>query len=311
MINNGMPKEVIGIDHGFKNMKTAHSCFPTALSKLNSLPDDLRGILQFNGAIYKENGEQLDYIDNSDKTVNDDFYILTLFALAKEFRARGLTAANVTFATGLPQRWYENQKNDFQKYLSKHKEIHFKYEGNTYHVYLNDVNVYTQGYAAFMTSPKVMEYINKEVCVVDIGGGTVDYIRVENGSIKSGSEGSKIDTKASLWLIAQVQEQVETDLCSTIPESAIISYMQSGSKEMQPSNKYEAVMQKVFKNYADMVFMNLKKYRINTDLIPIVFIGGGSAVIKNFGTYDKNMTDFILDLKANAIGYENIYKLLS
>ena len=57
--------------------------------------------------------------------------------------------------------------------------------------------------------------------------------------------------------------------------------------------------------------MNLKKYRINTDLIPIVFIGGGSAVIKNFGTYDKNMTDFILDLKANAIGYENIYKLLS
>ena len=38
-------------------MKTAHCCFPTALTKLRALPDDLNGILQFNGEIFKENGE--------------------------------------------------------------------------------------------------------------------------------------------------------------------------------------------------------------------------------------------------------------
>lgn len=311
MVNNNLNDIVVGIDHGFKNMKTAHCCFPTALSSLSVLPDNLKGVLQFNGNIYKENGEKLNYVDNTDKTKNNDFYLLTLFSLAKELRERGLTSANVTLATGLPQRWYERQKKDFHNYLSKYKEINFKYEGTAYHLYLNGVNVYTQGYAAFMTSSKIMDYISKEVCVVDIGGGTVDYIRVINGSIATaGPEGSKIDTRASLWLINQIQEQVETELCTTIPESTIINYMQTGSKEQKAQNQYEEIMQREFKNYSDMIFTKLKEYRINVDLIPVIFIGGGATIIQNFGTYNST-TDFITDIKANAIGYEKIMNLLS
>ncbi|MBO9144195.1 ParM/StbA family protein [Agathobacter rectalis] len=310
-MDNNEKNVVIGIDHGYKNMKTAHCCFPTALTKLRALPDDLNGILQFNGEIFKENGEKLNYVDNADKTANNDYYILTLFAIAKEFKMRGLKETHVTLATGLPQRWYENQKNSFQKYLLKYKELHFKYEGNTYNVYLDKVNVYTQGYAAFMTSPKIMDYLSKEVCVVDIGGGTINIIRVDNGSVVSGAEGSKIDTRASLWLMGQVQEQVETDLCATIPESTIINYIQTGSKTKKPENQYEAIMQREFEKYSDMIFTLLKKYRINTDLIPVIFIGGGSVVIRNFGKYNTNNTDFITDLKANALGYESIANLLS
>ena len=114
-MDNNEKNVVIGIDHGYKNMKTAHCCFPTALTKLRALPDDLNGILQFNGEIFKENGEKLNYVDNADKTANNDYYILTLFAIAKEFKMRGLKETHVTLATGLPQRWYENQKNSFQK----------------------------------------------------------------------------------------------------------------------------------------------------------------------------------------------------
>lgn len=302
--------EIIGIDHGFKNMKTRNCCFPTALTQLYSLPDDLKGILQFNGNIYRENGEKLNYVDNADKTKNEDFYILTLFALAKELDKRNLSSANIVLSTGLPQRWYERQKGDFQKYLFKNKEIHFKYEGRTYHVYIDNVNVFTQGYAAFMTSPKIMDYLSKEVCIVDIGGGTVDIIRVSNGSIMSGTEGSKIDTRATLWLINQIQEIVETELCATIPESVIIDYMQTGDKNMAPANEYERIMQREFINYSNMIFTKLKEFRINADLLPIIFMGGGSKVIKNFGTYNSN-TDFIEDIKANAIGYEEIMNLLS
>ena len=162
-----------------------------------------------------------------------------------------------------------------------------------------------------MTSPKIMDYLSKEVCVVDIGGGTINIIRVDNGSVVSGAEGSKIDTRASLWLMGQVQEQVETDLCATIPESTIINYIQTGSKTKKPENQYEAIMQREFEKYSDMIFTLLKKYRINTDLIPVIFIGGGSVVIRNFGKYNTNNTDFITDLKANALGYESIANLLS
>lgn len=307
---NELSTEIIGVDHGFKNMKTRHCCFPTALGTLSSLPDDLKGILQFNGNIYRENGEKLNYVDNADKTKNDDFYILTLFSLAKELDARNLTSANITLSTGLPQRWYERQKKDFQKYLSRNNEVHYKYEGRTYHIYIDTVNVFTQGYAAFMTSDHIMDYLSREVCIVDIGGGTVDIIRVNNGNIMSGAEGSKIDTRATLWLINQIQEQVETELCTTIPESIIIDYMQNGNKNKQPESAYEKIMQREFKNYSNMIFTRLKEYRINVDLLPVIFMGGGSAVIRNFGDYNKN-TDFIDDIKANAIGYENIMELLS
>ena len=108
-----------------------------------------------------------------------------------------------------------------------------------------------------------------------------------------------------------MQEHVETDLCATITESTIINYIQTGSKTKKPEYQYEAIMQREFEKYSDMIFTLLKKYRINTDLIPVIFIGGGSVVIRNFGKYNTNNTDFITDLKANALGYESIANLLS
>lgn len=310
MQKNDYKKIIIGIDHGFKNMKTKECIFPTALTKLENMPDDPTGVLQFNGRYYKENGEPLSYVDNTDKTKTNDFYILTLIAIAKEMSKRGLEGARIILAAGLPQRWYDRQKPEFEKYLGKYRELNFYYEGRLFHVWIDDVMVYTQGYAAFMSSDQAFEYMNQECCLVDIGGGTVDMIRIVNGSVMSGMEGSKIDTKASLWLINQVMEQVEAELCTTIPESSIIRYMQTGSKEADPANTYERIMQTIFRGYSDMIFSNLKKNRINTDLIPVFFMGGGSLVIQNFGSYDNTGNiKFITDIHANAKGYEYIAEI--
>ena len=69
--------ETIGIDHGFKNMKTAHHVFPTALTKLAVRPDDLSEVIEYNGQYYTLNGSALVSVDNHDKIQNLDFYILT------------------------------------------------------------------------------------------------------------------------------------------------------------------------------------------------------------------------------------------
>ena len=312
MKNNDMKRIIVGIDHGYKNMKTANTMFPTAISKVATLPDDKSGIIEmispYNGEIYTENGDAIPYVDSSIKSDTEDFYILTLICIAKEMARKSLTRARVKIVAGLPQRWYEGQKESFEKYLTRYEEVRFKYQGERYHIEIEGVTLYTQGYAAYMTSNNIAKYMNREVCVCDIGGGTMDIIPVRNGKVINTE--CKIDTRATIWLINEIKEQVETELCQTIPESIIIDYMTRGSKNEAPKNKYEEVMKKVLIKYTQMVYQKLKESRINTDLIPLIFVGGGAVVIKRFGTYDENNTEFITDLSANAKGYEKVYRLL-
>lgn len=51
------------------------------------------------------------------KTDSEDFYILTLAALAEELKFRGLHEANVILAVGLPLAWMKSQGANFKSYL--------------------------------------------------------------------------------------------------------------------------------------------------------------------------------------------------
>ncbi len=53
-----------------------------------------------------------------DKTANDNYYLLTLAAIAQELQARGaLRECSVTVAAGLPLTSYGREKPVFRKYL--------------------------------------------------------------------------------------------------------------------------------------------------------------------------------------------------
>jgi plasmid segregation protein ParM len=280
--------------------------FPTRLSELKTLPDDLSGVLQFNNKIYTEYGEPVSFVNNTVKTDTDTFYNLTLISLAKELKMRGQTGGIVSLATGLPERWLDRQEAEFKKYLMKYPEVHYRYEGTVYHVYFEDCKVFSQGFAAAMTLPNIASLISRSVVLVDIGGGTVDIIPFSG---KLDPTACKIDQRATLWLINDIQEAVEAEVYETLPESCIIDYMINGNRETEPQNEYEKIMQKHLTDYCDMIFTRLKEFRINTGLSNLIFIGGGACVIKNFGNYGSNV-EFITDLKANAAGYETIYKRL-
>lgn len=43
---------VIGIDHGYGNMKTANCCFPTGVMKSDTEPTFVSDLLQWNGKYY-------------------------------------------------------------------------------------------------------------------------------------------------------------------------------------------------------------------------------------------------------------------
>lgn len=301
--------ENVGIDHGYKNMKTRGICFPSCISKIEGIPDELTGILQYNGSVYTEFGSPIQYVNSSVKSDTEEFYMLTLIALAKELKARGnITKAKINLLAGLPQKWYYKQKKDFHDYLNKNHEIKFRYGGESYDIIINDIKIYPQGYAAFMTLPNILDYLDKECCLCDIGGGTRDMVSIINGQINY--EKSKIDTKASIWLIDQINETIEAEMTSYAPESVIIDYIRNGGINKPVQNQYEEIMKKELIKYADDVYTTLKKFRFNVDLIPTIFLGGGADVMANFSDNNKPNVTIINDICANAKGYEVMYSLM-
>lgn len=320
MQKNDFPKLTIGVDHGYKNMKTPHCVFPTKLGQLMTVPDDKKGILQLDNKIYTESGKDVNYVNSSDKVLNENFYILTLIAIAKELQFREFTekpaktadghkGARVNMAVGLPQKWFDTQKDSFRNYLMKRSEVHFRYEGSQYHIYFEDCKVFTQGYAAFVTLDKIDEYLNKNVVVCDVGGGTVDIIIVNKGQIDYVH--SKIDQKGAIWLVNSIKEEAEATLYEPIPEDFIVNYMISKNIKEVPQDKYEQLVQNGLINYCEMIFNRLKEFRINVNITSVIFVGGGACIIENFGHYNPATTNFVTDIKANANGYELIYNLLS
>ena len=78
-------KITIPLDHGNRNMKTAEEVFTSGLVE-SDLKPVLGEYLQYNGKYYSLTGERIPYM--RDKTLDDRFFILTLFGIGKELERR-------------------------------------------------------------------------------------------------------------------------------------------------------------------------------------------------------------------------------
>ena len=134
---------VIGIDHGYGNMKTANCCFPTGITAYDHEPLFTADMLVYNGRYYLIGEGHKEFAP--DKIKDEDYYVLTLAAIAKELKAENLTEAHIVVAAGLPLTWTSGQKADFRAYLMKNAEVEFTYKKGNYHLYIGDVRIYPQG----------------------------------------------------------------------------------------------------------------------------------------------------------------------
>ena len=132
--------EVIGVDHGWSHVKTATTVFTTSIEE-NPSPTFFKDVLEYEGKYYNIGGERLEVKDT--KVENEDFYLLTLAAIAKELGKRGnILKSNVYLAVGLPLTRFGEEKQPFIDYLSKKEEINFKFEEKEYHIKIVKVSVY-------------------------------------------------------------------------------------------------------------------------------------------------------------------------
>lgn len=75
---------VIGIDHGYGNMKTANCCFPTGVLKSETEPVFTGDLLAWDEHYYSIGVGHKEFM--ADKFNDEGYYVLTLAAIARELR---------------------------------------------------------------------------------------------------------------------------------------------------------------------------------------------------------------------------------
>ena len=286
---------IVGIDHGYGNIKTANTVTPTGITKLDAAPTFTKNTLFFEGSYYLIGEGHKEYL--ADKWQDEDNYIFTLMGIARELNREGLDSAKVQLAVGLPITWVGRQREDFRKYMLQRESVDFKYEDKLYSVKIIGCYVFPQGYAAVVEKLKDMTGLSM---IADIGNGTVNIIFVNNKRVintKTYTEKMGVNQ-----CVKAASNAMMNKLGVTIDESIIQSMIRYGNADID--SEYAEVLRQAISEYAGAIFSLLRKYEYDPKLMRLYITGGGGKLIENFGTFDTDRVTIIEDICTSAKGYE-------
>ena len=286
---------IIGIDHGYGNMKTANHCFKTGILAYDSEPLFTADMLVYEGKYYLIGEGHKEFI--SDKIRDEDYYLLTLVAIAKELKDAGLTDADVVIAAGLPLTWTSGQKKQFAAYLSKNKEVCFNYKKSDYHITIQDVRIYPQGYAAIAEIAASMKGVN---LVADIGNGTMNVLYMVNGRPQSGKMYTeKFGTyQCTLAIREMFMQKTQREINDAIIEEVLCT----GTTSIPAADI--KIIRMIAKEYVEGIFRRLREHGDDEGTMMLYSTGGGGGLVKHFGKVNADRVKFVDDICAAAKGYE-------
>ena len=287
--------KIIGIDHGYGNCKSASTVTKTGIYKYDTEPIFSGNVLEFEGKFYKFGEGHKEFIP--DKSQDEDFYLFTLMAVAKELSKYKIQTANVYLAVGLPLTWIRIQKESFKNYLMQHKSVSYRFNDKVYNITFVGCSVYPQGYPAIVERIKDFTGTN---LVADIGNGTMNIMYVNNKKpIESKCWTEKIGVNQCM---IAAKNHIMDLYGIKIDDSIVENFLRYGTVDVTP--KYLEALQKVATEYVEDIFDTLKKYEYDPDTVRLHILGGGGCLVKNFGVYDKDRVEICNDICASAKGYE-------
>lgn len=287
--------EIIGIDHGWSMIKTASQVFVTGIKEESTEPPLANNALEVDGKYYTVGGKRLEVRNN--KIENDNYYNLTLAGIAMELRKRGKNEADVIIAAGLPIARFGDEKEGFLNYLKARKEVYFKFEKEEFHIRILNAVVFPQCYAAVLDRIQTM---TERAVVVDIGSWTIDIIPIENRTPIT-SECTSLP-EGLITCMHAINDECYKQLSEHVDDSIIQKVMRYGTANID--EKFLSVIQTEIAKYMDGIYNSLREHGVNLKTTPIIFCGGGAVVMKNFGNIQQRNISYVLDIKANAKGFE-------
>ena len=137
---------LFAIDHGNSAVKTTNFVFTSGLAEYPVKPPLQTDVLEWGGKFWALSGQRISFM--RDKTRDDRFFILTLFAIAMELRKMGQLQPmlSVELAVGLPPEHYGTLRDKFANYF-KRGSIQFVFNDTPICLMVQQVFVYPQAYA--------------------------------------------------------------------------------------------------------------------------------------------------------------------
>jgi len=292
---------IIAIDHGNSAVKTEHFEFVSGLSEHLVRPPLAEDIIEYGGKYYTLSSSRIAY--KRDKTRDDRFFILSLFAIAKELveTQENPMFESITLAVGLPPEHYGTGREGFAKYLGRGGTVSFAYNGSPITLIIEDVFVYPQAFAAVATRADRLRVLPR-VFVIDIGGMTTDVLLLRNGrpdlqfcrSLETG-----IITMQNA-LIGKVNSLYDM----TVEDEHIAAVLQS--KDTILPEEVQTTIRTACKQHAENILDKLRELQVDLRSNPAIFIGGGSILLRPFIESSELVAqaDFVPEINANALGYK-------
>ena len=223
------------------------------------------------------------------------------------YRGAECTAA-IHLAAGLPLTSFGRDKKKFREYLFRDgKAVSFRYEGRDYAVTITDVSLFPQGYAAVLTQSELLD--EPSVIVADIGGWTVDLMRLDN-RIPNAATCRSLEL-GMIRCIDEISEQVRRLFGVSMTAAQIEAVLRGDAGSMD--DRIRAVMHTQADKYLQNLLSTITESGLDTRAMPAVFLGGGAALLKRHVTATDGLCrPFILDdVCLNAKGYERLVGQLS
>ena len=293
---------IIGIDHGNTSIKTntGFEC-KSGFTILNDEPITQRGLLNYQSKYYSIGTERLPV--KMDKTKDEDFFIITLAAIAESLSYGSeyisTIEKDITLSVGLPIVNYGHLKERFKSYFIR-DNIFYEYEGKEHLINIKNCFVFPQSYSALLT--RYSEYKNVQLInVCDVGGGTTDCFKMENGIIDISSCFS-LPLGAVHLFNAIVQEVLAKGYYLT--ESQIQQII-LGKEPVFDVEGISQIAREETQQFTNKLISNIIEHGLELRINPTIFVGGGSILLKQYINDIKiGYVEIIEDTFANARGFE-------
>lgn len=300
---------LIAVDHGNKLMKTIHHAPFTSGLEESDAPPFGGETLKYQGKYYTLSERRIPY--HRDKTEDERFFILTLFAIAYEIEAMNAYSSNmmrIELAVGLPPAHYGAQCERFTKYFTNRGAVKFEFKSQVYAVYIEKALCFPQSYAAAVTILKTLRSKPKAL-IVDQGGMTTDFLLLKDGvgdlSVCDSLENGVIT------LYNRVKSKVNSELDILLEESEIDAILM-GRTEHVSENVAEMVEQQA-QDFVNDLFSTLRERGLELKSGTVVFVGSGAILLRRQIEASGKVGSplFVADIEANAKGYEILYQCTS
>lgn len=255
-------------------------------------------MLQFGGTFWTLSGERIPYM--RDKTKDERFFILSLFAIAKELRQQEALQPMVEaeLAIGLPPEHYE-LRNRFAEYF-KRGTVQFKFNDTPISLMIRQVLVYPQAYAAVVPQAQIIQQ-NPRTFVVDIGGFTTDVLLLRG--VQPDMQFCRSLEMGAIPMANGIIGRVSALHDIKIDDDHIADVIQ-GRPTILPDDVQETIRATV-KSYAAGILDKLRELQVDLRATPAIFTGGGAALFRTFIETSSQVAkaEFVADPKANAVGF--------